>query len=111
MSALIENNRETFVSACNKMLDTSYEILTQLNADTEFESEDNKEIIEDTKTSIAHYENVRRKLLDEEELSAFEQNMLAITCQGCATSMDVQTENLKKASKGLKELVKKLMKL
>ena len=111
MDVLIDNNRETFVAACNKMLDTNYEILTQLNADTEFASEDAAEIIEQTKASVKHYENVRRKLLDEENLSAFEQNILAIICQGCATSMDVQIENLKKASKGLKEFVKKLMKL
>lgn len=111
MDVLIDNNREAFVAACNKMLDTNYEILTQLNADTEFASEDMAETIEQTKVSVKHYEDIRRKLIEEEELTSFDQNMLAIICQGCATQMDVQVENLKKASKGLKNLVKKLMKI
>lgn len=113
---LIKKYKETAIAALNSYLDSMYN-LTDKYFDKEGKmlplperNEKVKNFIQEVRADTQKYENVRRKLIDENfDLSLYEINLIALSFNFTIETMKKQAENLTRTIEVLSDLVAALM--
>lgn len=113
---LIKKYKETAIAALNSCLDSMYN-LTDKYFDKEGKmlllperNEKVENFIQEVRADTQKYENVRRKLIDENfDLSLYEINLIALSFNFTIETMKKQAENLTRTIEVLSDLVAALM--
>lgn len=113
---LIKQYKETAIAALNSCLDSMYN-LTDKYFDKEGKmlpfperNEKVENFIQEVRADTQKYENVRRKLIDENfNLSLYEINLIALSFNFTIETMKKQAENLTRTIEVLSDLVAALM--
>ena len=113
---LIKQYKETAIAALNSYLDSMYN-LTDKYFDKEGKmlplperNEKVESFIKEVRADTQKYENVRRKLIDENfDLSLYEINLIALSFNFTIETMKKQVENLTRTIEVLSDLTAALM--
>lgn len=98
-----KEKKELYISCINKMLDINFEVLNRLGAELELKKENESSIIENTRISIKRYEDLKHRIINNEEMKKLDYNLLAIAIQGNITSLKMIIENYETTVKELEK--------
>lgn len=94
---VLEKWKDSIVSAINSCLD---EVKTQIEIENEFDTP-NKDTLKNLELSLERYNNLKAKIIFEEELNNADYNLIAIIC---ATAAHKAASSVKKILDGIEQL-------
>jgi hypothetical protein len=110
---LVKENEKPVLAAVETAIDKLQEVVDILDKEKEGKvtlniEEKDRPFYESYRSSIDTYEKLRRKILDHDELTMFDVNLIATCLHLAAARMEAQYRYMKDASVTVEELAKKL---
>jgi hypothetical protein len=110
---LVKENEKPILAAVETAIDKLQEVVDMLDKEKEGKvtldiKDEDRPFYESYRSSVDTYEKLRRKILDHEELTMFDVNLIATCLHLAAARMEAQYRYMKEASVTVQELAKKL---